>query len=196
MEWIPTPPSTYSAQTACKYARARCTKGCTFALLDSLDFSLFFLFLSVLSFLLLARFVPRWSSRCLLDVPPPARLLAVSLRSQSRREVIFITDHGCHLFSRSRLTVAVHECKYRDTVARKISLSCIESIPGSFDLTISKYTKYVHRWKKIKIPHEKSTLRRTKNEITCNDMRCIQKHYRSPYRSFTEYIVLCLTFRQ
>jgi len=32
MEWIPTPPWTYSAQTACKYARARCTKGCTFAL--------------------------------------------------------------------------------------------------------------------------------------------------------------------
>lgn len=30
MEWIPTPPSTYSAQTACKYAHARCTKGCTF----------------------------------------------------------------------------------------------------------------------------------------------------------------------
>lgn len=66
---------------------------------------------------------------------------AVSLRSHSRRKVIFITDHGCRLFSRSRLTAMVSTCKYRGTVrvARKILLFYIESVPGSFDLTIGKY---------------------------------------------------------
>lgn len=128
--------------------------------LRSISLFFFFLFLPVL-------FLPPCSPRlalifaCLLDVPSPARLLAVSLRSRSRREVIFITDHGCHLSSRPRLTVVVRECKYR--VARKIVFFGIESIPEL--LTISKCERRLS----LENLRDKKFLRRTKNEIACND---------------------------
>lgn len=96
----------------------------------------------------------------------PARLLAVSLRSQPRREVIFITDHGCHLLSRPRLTVTVRECKYR--VAKKIAFRHGE------------YSKAVNDWQIQNAFIAGKFYENTEDEITtCNNCIYEIKHYRS-----------------